>query len=190
MKRAVIVGGVLVLSAVGCFVGHEPGPGPEGGISVAASISSASLAEDCGARAEPGAPGLTDCDGDCPSFCQQSQMQILFEASAGERNAIIEVVQVELLDGESGEELQTLEPRDPQVWDETEAYGEWLGLIAPSETLRTSWSLSAPDWATIGGGEPWSTYGMRFRLRVTLRIDGRLRVIESAEISREPEVAT
>ena len=194
MRRGsiILVSAVLAAAGVGCFFGHdqqEPGPGPAG-ISVAASVSSAALAEDCVDPGEAGAPRFADCDGDCPSFCQQSQMQLLFEASEGERNATIEVVEVRLVDAVTGEHYESLTPRDPQVWDETESYGEWSGLIAPSQTLRTSWSLSAPDWATIGGGEPWSTYGMRFRLEVVLRIDGRLRTIESAEISREPEIAT
>jgi hypothetical protein len=192
-KRQVVTAvglvGALVGFGVGCFMDHDPGS-TGSGLTVGASISSASLADDCASSGLADGAGRCAPDAPCPSFCQQSQMQLLLEAGDDGTEAVtIEVMEVRLIDAATGRVLQNLTPREPQKWV-SDFYQPWDGLIAPSEELQASFKLSAPDWATIGGGEPWGTYGMRFKIQVRLRVDGVDRMIESAEISRDPEVAT
>ena len=194
-RRALLAMTVLALGAAsGC--GAVATPAPE--LTVTASISAATLANDC-ASTSSRSSGLWagDCAStdaghgaeSCSGFCQQSNMQIAFDASAGEGSATIEVVTVRLIDAVDGLAVDTLTSRDPQRWNESE-YVTWDQQLAASAHLRSSYKLSSPDWTRIGGGSPWTTYGHRYLIEVVLRVDGVERTIRSAELNREPEVAT
>ncbi|MEZ4249367.1 MAG: hypothetical protein R3B99_14150 [Polyangiales bacterium] len=42
----------------------------------------------------------------------------------------------------------------------------------------------------IGDGDAWSTYGMRFRVRVRVRIDGEERTLDFSPAMREAPIVT
>ena len=190
---------LLVALVGGCGGNVDDNEDPNGtgsklvvpGIEVDASIASASLANDCVSQAPKFAAG--DCaDGvtNC-GFCQQSTMQIALAAGNGTQSVAIEVVAVRILDAKTGKALQTLPSRQPTQWDQAAgAYVEWNESIAPNAAFTAGYELGAPDWQTIGGGEAWATYEMQFQIEVDLRVNGQLRTIQSAALSREPEVVT
>lgn len=164
-----------------------------------ASISSASLASDCGSAERPGligdcAPPPEDCEGEacyCGLPCQQSNMQLSLKIDGIRGGTTVEVVKVELFpttDDLPGP-LDTLSAYEPKVWD-GETYSAWDEQLAPGTETKVSYNLTAPDWEQIGGGEPWQTYSMTFSLRVTLKINGEAVTLNSDEIMREPEIVT
>ena len=90
-RRALLAMTVLSLGvAAGCGAVTQPDPG----LTVTASVSAATLANDCGSATSRRTSGVWagDCAAtdagigaeSCGGFCQQSNMQIAFDASAGE----------------------------------------------------------------------------------------------------------
>ncbi|MCB9634735.1 MAG: hypothetical protein H6721_21620 [Sandaracinus sp.] len=164
-------------------------------LDVEASIASVTLGENCGvgvgeAPARDGDfAGACAPDTPCPPTCQETAIQIALQAGAGDMEVPFEVLSVRLLDMD-GREVDVLEARSPQVYDESDGYVNWDAMIAPNESLSVRYPTSSPDWAEIGDGDAWSTYGMRFRVRVRVRIDGEERTLDFSPAMREAPIVT
>ena len=170
---------------------------------VLASISSVMLGDDCGdGHVEPdgdsadrdsagGGAGVGDCaDEGCWAPCEQTSMQLLFDVRRIDDPLQVEILRVRLRDYETREVYDELVPRDPKHWNDELGYigwDEWLRAVDPE---RTSYDLSAPDWARIGGGDYWSTYGMTFVLEVDVRIGEVEETLWSDPINRAPDIDT
>lgn len=127
--------------------------------------------------------------------CRQSTVQLHLVAAAGDTPARVELAKVELLDAKGDKHIQELVARNPQLWSASEGrYLPWDAVVSPTQDLRVSFDLSAPDWAKIGGGDPFATEGMGFKLIVVVRVDGKDHsvdvVVHSPYVAREPEVDT
>jgi len=210
--------GLALAASVACSAGNggtvgTSGPpvqigqvtSPTSGLQVTATIIAATLGDDCGSTSSAGAPSsgmAADCaptdagsggaaKGGCGggSFCQQSNMQLSFKASAGTTSAKIEIVSVTLHEGSSGNLLDDLTASKPQIWSGS-GYTAWDQTVKPNGETKASYNLSAPSWSTLSGGNNTSTYAAKYRLQVTVRIDGAQVTLESAVLSREPMVAT
>lgn len=152
-------------------------------LAVEASFSAATLGDECGEG------GL---DGDCAPggcLCARTSMQLRFVASSEPAlaTAAIEVLAIRLyLDGRLVDELVP----GPLLWWSGAEYAPWDGTIASGTDVRASVEASAPDWVAIGGGDPWRTYGMQFRVVVTVSIDGELRDLALEPVIRQSEIDT
>lgn len=164
------------------------------GLTVDATISAATLGDEC---ASSGAPAQGDVAGKCaPSEsgfaptgcggCQQSNVQISFTSSDGSAAAKIEILAVTLHDANDGSEVDSLDASNPQKWNASGGYTAWDQTIAPKSELKASYTLSSPAWSTMSD----TSYSRKFRLRVTVKVDGTQVVLQSAILSREPAVAT
>ena len=184
---------------------------PSSGLVVTATISAVTLGDECAASAGTSLAG--DCapatppsnvdggsdggsakaaPGGCggTSYCQQSNVQIAFNAGTSSASAKVEIVSVTLLDSASGNVLDTLKPSHPQVWNGN-GYATWDETIKPAGDLKASYDLSAPAWSKLSASDSrLSSYGTKYKLHVTLRIDGVEITLESTDLSREPAVAT
>jgi hypothetical protein len=165
---------------------------PSSGLGISATIAAATLGEECGGSSGLRAPSQGDCapsmEGTCGgSFCQQSNVQIAFTATAGSQSANVEVVSVTLHDSATGDLVDTLTASRPQAWSGS-SYAAWDQTIKPSSELKASYDLTAPKWSTITSGR--TSYSTKYRLNVTLRIDGVQFVLQSSDLNREPQVAT
>ncbi len=160
-----------------------------------AASAGTSLAGDCAPASPPtnvdggsgkAAPG--GCGG--TSYCQTSNVQIAFNAGTGSQSAKVEVVSVTLLDSASGNVLDTLKPSHPQVWSGN-GYATWDETIKPAGDLKASYDLSAPAWSKLSASNSrLSSRETKYKVHVTLRIDGVEITLESTDLSREPAVAT
>jgi hypothetical protein len=178
--------GLLVLACGG--TDHDCFPVPDG--VVTATLSSVTLAQDCGAnagapRAESGisadqAQCLTE---PCPSLCRQSSMQLAF-GNTGVDAARIEIKEVRLLNANTGAVLERLSHREPTHWV-VEQYVPWDEKLAPGE-LKASYKLSAP---TYSYGTARLAWDQRFKVEVDVAVDGTVRTL-TIEATREPEVVT
>lgn len=199
MRSNLVLCATLALSLSGCFLDHSPpetpvgpveipAPPPEMTVTVDASISGATLGDDC-AGVDSGFAG--DCDGDCRAFCQQSNVQLAISTSAGDVDPLVfEVVRVTLHDFESGEALEDLTPSEPRVWTEDVGYEAWdERLPAPSE-LSTTYDLSAPTWSDIAERGFDVLYSRAFQIRMDVLIDGEPRTLMSAELYRVSDIDT
>ena len=220
--RCAVVVGALGLAVFACTAGSgstslgssEPQKqaqitSPSSGLVVTATISAVTLGDECAASAgisadcAPSAPqqadsgaegGAAKAPGGCggPSYCQQSNVQLAFTASAGTQSAKVEVVSVTLLDAASGNLADTLKASHPQVWNGN-GYTTWDESIKPGGDMKASYDLSAPAWSKLSGtsdSRTTASYSTKYKLQVTLRIDGVEFTLESTELSREPAVAT
>lgn len=164
------------------------------GLSVDATISAATLGDECGGSA--GAPAQGDVAGRCADEsgfapggcggCQASNVQIAFTSGDGSNPAKIEILGVTLNDASDGSEVDQLEASNPQRWNTSGGYTAWDQTIAPKTELKASYTLSSPAWSTMSD----TSYSRKFRLRVTVKVDGSTVVLQSAVLSREPAVAT
>lgn len=161
-------------------------------LEVDASIASVTLGDDCGSERAPGliAPGDCAPGTECPSFCTQTGVRLSLEAQDADVTEAVpfEVLRLRMytMDGEQVEELSG---RNPRVFLES-GYEGWDEMIESGDSLHVTYDLNAPDWARIGDGDAWSTYGMSFRIEVDVRIDGVEQTLEFSPASREPEVVT
>lgn len=186
---------------------------PTSGLVVTATISAVTLGDECAAAAGTSLAG--DCAPSTPpsnvdsgadgggsakgvpggcgtSYCQQSNVQIAFTAGTGTQSAKVEIVTVTLLDSATGKVVDTLAASHPQAWSGN-AYATWDQTIKPAGELKASYDLSAPAWSTLSGtsdSRTTSSYSTKYKLHVTLRIDGVEITLESTDLSREPPVAT
>jgi hypothetical protein len=94
-------------------------------------------------------------------------------------------VSVTLHDAKDNAQVDDLDASIPQKWTGT-AYATWDQTIAPTTELKASYHLSSPAWSTMGD----VSYSRKFRLHVTVKIDGTAVTLVSAELSREPAVVT
>jgi hypothetical protein len=175
---------------------------PTTGVEVTATISAVTLGDECGSGSLA-APSTQDCAmidagpdataeakrGGCGggSTCQQSNMQLAFTTGSGSKSSKVEIVAVTLHDAGSGAEVDSLTPSSPQVWGGS-SYAAWDQNLKPASETKASYNLSAPGWAKMGSGT--NTYSQKYRLHVTLRVDGAEIILQSAVLSREPQVAT
>jgi len=218
-KKLVLVTLALGMTVMAAACSHvergDKTPKPTGAppaaqeLAVEASIMSAVIEEDCkqadaaevarSRRQEPSAddarPDRARSAGLAKRACDQARVQLLLRSAAGNQPARIEIASVKLLDDKDGRELAELIARNPQQWAAaTSTYQPWDSTIAPSQELKTSFDLSAPDWDAIGGGSRWNTQSMSFRLVVTLRVDGKDKqtqlTVRSPFIVREPMMRT
>jgi len=163
---------------------------------VSASIAAASLGEECGSSAARGAPSQGDCAvGGCTSYCQQSNVQIAFNAGAGQNAAAIRILKVELVDSVSGNVVDTLTASKPQVWNGS-IYSAWDQNVTPGGDLKASYDLTAPKWSTIdsstsgSSAKGTSAWSKSYKLHVTLSIDGVEIILESTDLNRQPVAVT
>jgi len=184
---------------------------PSGGLNVTATLVSVALGSDCGNGGGSSPPqgkgsressdanvvsGICAAEPDggptrCPSpggGCQQTNMQLRFEASGDGIPAKVEIVTVRLLESKTLAEVSRLDPREPQAWGGG-AYAAWDETVTSGDNLNVSYKLSAPDWTRSGTQSSWD-YSSNFYLEVTIRIDGVTRTLRSQELSRAPLVAT
>lgn len=174
-----------------CAVSHAPAS-----LEVEASIASATLADDCPAPQEAGAPrpgeddpGLWagDCaeDGPC-GWCTQTAVQLAIEAGDGDAAVPFEVVAIRLrtLDGALVDELS---PHRAQVFA-GERYVAWDERIEPGASLVVRYETDAPDWSGSAGA--FRAPSQSFRLEMVVRIDGVERTLSLEPVSREPEIVT
>lgn len=171
------------------------------GMKVSASIAAASLGEECGGSGVArGAPAQGDCAiGGCTSYCQQSNVQIAFNAGAGSKAAAVRIIKVELVDSVTGNVVDTLTASKPQVWNGS-TYSAWDQNVTPGGDLKASYDLTAPKWSTIdssttaGGttadGKGTSSWSKAYKLHVTLTIDGIEIILESTDLNRSPVAVT
>lgn len=167
--------------------------GPSG-LKVTATISAATLGDDCGGSTgsfapseSPGRCAPTDggADSQCgASSCRQSSMQVGF-TTEGTGNARVEVVAVKLLDANAGNEVSSLTASQPQSWNGS-TYVTWDQTLSPNGSLKSSYRLSSPGWSAMGTTD---TYSREFRIKLTLKIDGVETTLQSAPIRRESAVA-
>ncbi len=219
--RVVVVGMLSVLVALASCskVNKARGGGTKPSLSptppalaVEVALISAVLADDCKtAQADPdkGAMAKTmrrvdgqddakmapDHDRLAPPPCKQSTVQLHLVAAAGDSPAHIELGAIKLYDAKGERHIQDLVARNPQVWSEADGrYQPWDATVAPRQDLKVSFDLSAPNWAAIGGGDPFATQGMGFKLTVVVRTGGKDStvdvVVHSPYVAREAEVDT
>jgi hypothetical protein len=167
------------LPLAACLASH---PAPT--LSVEASLSSVTLAQDC-------ASGLAqerlDCSGGsyaCGGSCSQSSLQIHLEAGAVGEEVPFEIVSVRVLDSDVNL-VGSLSARNPRVFS-GDGYAGWDQTLAPAETLDVTYDTTAPDWNASGARLGW---GETYDVEVVVRIDGVERTL-SAEAMREPEIVT
>lgn len=170
----------------------------QSGLTVSATIVAVTLGDDCPSAGAPSLCAAPEEDssgtkkpsgdaapGGCGSTCQQSNVQLSFSTTAGTGNAKIEVVSVTLHDASSGSLVDTLTAREPRAWTGS-SYASWDQSLKPASETKASYYLTAPSWGTVG-----SSYSQKFKLRVTVRIDGQASItLESQILNREPAVAT
>ncbi len=173
-------------------------------VTVTAAIAAASLADNCptasSGAAAPCAQLSVDAGGQqdraCGTpFCRQTNLQINFTLAAvgtpvtpAPARAVV-VTRVRLLDATNDAQLDVLTAREPQRWTGSQ-YVTWDGNLTEYGDTRGSYKLTAPNWAAIGGGNTWSTYGRAYRLEVTVEVNGQTLVLRSGELMRAPEVVT
>ncbi|MEZ4368283.1 MAG: hypothetical protein R2939_18690 [Kofleriaceae bacterium] len=180
------------------------GGGPQhqaAGLAVEVEVSSVSLADDCGdldgglgassAIAERSSMAA-DCapDADCGGGCEQTTMQLTLSAADAGPATQVEVIKVELVDGQ-GAVVGVLTPRTPRLWDgERGVYVAWDGAITAGQDIAASVDLSAPDWGSIPGGR-WGDGGT-LAARVTLSIGGEtvVRSSSATAVAPDPMVVT
>jgi hypothetical protein len=208
MRRAPLLGFVFA-ALVACSSGGSGGgtvapPAPQGevvgttGLDVKIAFSAASLGDEgCnsgaglapsgGACAAPSngtsdrAPGSGICGG-----CRATTMQIAFTTTASGSAAKVQVVSVSLYDASTNLEVGSLSSTAATVWDATTStYKAWDGTLTPSEDVKASYTLTSPQWSKL---DP--SYTKKYKLEVTLLVDGTTFLLESEELNREPAVAT
>jgi len=149
---------------------------------VTISMTSATLADDCGAPPPPKAKSATwvkdqaDVKADMADTrfkskarrsCEQSSMQLSVKSAASGAPATLTVKKVELFD-DQGTMIGELTPRDPGVWavDGT-SYNAWDQTVAPGTELSVSYALSQPPWGTVS-----SRWNRTYVLKAVITVGG------------------
>lgn len=176
---------VAAVSLFGCgldLVGPKCGgaPGPK----ATASLSAVTLAQDCGAKAGVAdfAAGACAAEGPC-GLCRQSSMQLQF---ASAHRDTVKIIDVRLLDLQTGKLIEHLKPREPQSWNGSQ-YVTWDETLEPTVMLKASYKLSAPTYSVSGDAR--FGYTSTYKVEVDVMIGDELHTL-TGEASREPEVVT
>ena len=179
---------VSALVFLACGPGfNQPCGGPH---EVVASLSSVTLANDCGGGAQATADLAGACaqGSVCPSLCRQSSMQLSF-GSNSISDANVEIRAVRLMDSKSNKVLQTLTSRSPQQWS-AESYIAWDEIVPAGAGLKTTYKLSAPSFNYPAASDSDARFGYQtYSVEVDVAIDGQVQTLQ-ASATREPEVAT
>jgi hypothetical protein len=183
-------GVAAAITAIACGGSSQPVPapeqkadvtGPDSGLRVTADIASVTLGEECTPEVK-----AAECPGGfCSGYCE-SNLQLAFLAAAGGKGAAIEIVKAELLDGSSGEVVDTLAASRPRIWNGT-AFVAWDQDVTPGGDLKASYEMTAPAWSKIEGPQPEGTSSLlrTFKLRLTLHLDGVEVVLQSSSLVRQ-----
>lgn len=162
---------------------------PATSLEIKATLTAATLGDDCGSGSGD-SPAAGACaplpdGGSCGGrfSCQQSNVQIAFEASGSGKPAKVEIASVKLLEVGTEAVVDTLTAREPQTWDGTQ-YSAWDETLASGDRERASYKLSAPRW------NGWNSFRAKYVLEIVIKLDGVRRTLRSSEITREPVVAT
>jgi hypothetical protein len=194
--RMTLARSALVLAlAFGCTASHEGGSS----LDVEAAIASVTLGDACGgaggarrpppADGEPSADIIGDCeDGGFCGGCRSTSIQLAIDAGAGDLDVPFEVISIELLDMDR-RVLDTLDPTEASLYTD-DGFVSWDERVAPNDSLSVRYETTSPDWASIGDGNAWSTYGVPYRIRMRVRIDGEERTLDFSPAMREPEIVT
>jgi hypothetical protein len=158
------------------------------GLEITASIAAVTLGDECGGagQAQSDFAGRCADDNPCGSTCQASNLQLVFKTGGTGQAGRIEVTSVTLHDA-SGTEVGALTATNPQSWN-GRSYVSWDQTVSPNTELKTSYTLSSPQWSKINGGT--ASYSAKYLVRISLRLDGATLTLESTALSREPSVAT
>lgn len=172
------------MGAICPLIGLDACCAPPTDRTVQAAISSVTLGEEC--------PEEDSSSEDCgTAFCGCGPTSVQLELGAtGADSAVpstIEVVSVRLL--HEGEVVAILPPRSLRMWGD-DGYVAWDGSLYVGDELRVSVETGSPDWELLGGGDLWSTYGLVFRVELTLIVDGVARELSFEPVIREPDIAT
>jgi hypothetical protein len=167
-----------------CNRALDPGVGPHG-LVVQASLSAATLADDCAAKSPPSSAGSCAVNVPCGSPCQQSNVLVALDAEPGRGPVAVEIVAVRLLSSD-GKLLDHLDARDPTIWTGS-SYGTWDGELAAASSIKAGWNISAPHWADFSDARAPS---ITYRVEVDLSIDGVLRTLSLDGVTREPIIST
>jgi hypothetical protein len=180
---------MLVAGTGGCFMNHDD-PEPVD-FEVDAVLSSASLADDCADAGAGDADAACFTPEDCPSFCQQSSIQIAFEVTGEHAQPLaVRVLRVSVLDATTDEHLDEVDAYAPTAFDPAGGYVPWDARLAVPSELQSSFRLTAPDWVSIAGGRVGGAYGRALRLEVEVEVGGEVLTLRSGELYRIAGVDT
>ena len=187
-------------SAAGSAVGVSPSPTVAAASAVVVAVASITLADDCpregktaAIEAEPKAKMKADRDDSAASrnsrakreaaACVQTAVQLDLRSSATAATTIT-LRKVELIDA-TGRVLGELTPRSPDRWTDEGSYVAWDQSLAAGVTLKASWALSAPTWATYGTTKS-AAAAQVFQLRLTVAVNGADQIVEGQATVMSP----
>ena len=151
---------------------------PTSGLKITASIAAVSLGDECGGNS-----------------CQNTNVQLAFDATTGTNPAVIRVISATLVDSADGSAVDTLTVSTPQVWNGN-GYVAWDQNVKPGGDLKASYDLTSPAWSKIDGNGTGSrlsgsgSYSRKFKLNLKLEIDGVQVILQSTDLNRMPQSAT
>ncbi len=187
MNRSAVV--LLLASACGA-IDLPCGTPPEEDVDV--TVSTVTLGDQCstttsGVQAFDCAPQFVG--GGCASICRASSVQLDL-ASFAHHDVAFTVVEVRLIDPNTGRVVARLAASGPTTWSGSQ-YSAWNEVLSSRNNVKAKYTLTAPDWITIeGNGAQRLSGSQKFKTEVDVRIDGRLRTVLGPEAFREPPVAT
>jgi hypothetical protein len=175
------------LSGCGGPIAPTPSTGPItiGGATVTVAIAGAALGSDCPAASTKSGLCATGDGGVCSDLCQQSTLQLKVTAT-GSGSAALQVLAVRIVDPQSGQTLQALTAREPQIWSGS-AYAAWDQTVTAPADLTASYKLSAPDWAQIGTYRAAQT---SYRVEADVVVGSERRLVSIDGVTREPPINT
>lgn len=178
---------LLVVSLIAASCGNYPyWPKPQNR-SITASLSSVTMADDCGgnALADAAAPAQRPLDGGTTGFgCRQSSIQLTFVSTAL-ASATVQIREIRVLNPATHVLLGKLTSREPQQW-QVDKYVSWNEQIPAQSTVKASYKTSA----FYENSTAFRVAGPQtYLIEVDVAIDGVVRTV-SAEANREPIVVT
>jgi hypothetical protein len=162
---------------------------------ITVTLSGATLAEDCGSATSTtsstppssigrGAGSCTSTATDCG--CVQSMLMLNVVAGAGQGNLSFAIEKVTVVDDQDASITSMLTTRAPQTFANN-VYAPWTEVIAPNANLSVSYSMTAPDWSSLGLA---TTYSATYRIDVVVSVGGVARTVSLDGVSREAPIST